>query len=201
MKRRGMETASGWLHSLLLAVFFFLGVLSGIGCAARVPEGVSGELSRYLSAYLDAVRQQAAPVPGIRQLAAAYFWGPAAAFFCGFSAVGVLLLPLLAMACGFFPAYTVSCLTAAFGSRGVWLAAALFGLRYLVVIPCFFLLAAPSLRTASARLRFQSRPADAESRRGWLHFACVCLVLLLGGWVDFRLSPWFLRLLLEPIFS
>ena len=109
-----METASGWLHSLLLAVFFFLGVLSGIGCAARVPEGVSGELSRYLSAYLDAVRQQAAPVPGIRQLAAAYFWGPAAAFFCGFSAVG---------------AYTVSCLTAAFGSRGVWLAAALFGLR------------------------------------------------------------------------
>ena len=136
-----------------------------------------------------------------RQLAAAYFWGPAAAFFCGFSAVGVLLLPLLAMACGFFPAYTVSCLTAAFGSRGVWLAAALFGLRYLVVIPCFFLLAAPSLRTASARLRFQSRPVEAESRRGWLHFACVCLVLLLGGWVDFRLSPWFLRLLLEPIFS
>lgn len=201
MKRRGMETASGWLHSLLLAFFFFLGVLSGIGCANRISGSVSGELSDYLSGYLEALRQEAVPSSEIRQLAAAYVWGPVSAYFCGFSAVGVLLLPLLAMACGFFPAYTVSCLTAAFGSRGVWLAAALFGLRYLVVIPCFFLLAAPSLRTASARLRFQSRPVEAESRRGWLHFACVCLVLLLGGWVDFRLSPWFLRLLLEPIFS
>ena len=136
----GRGPGSSWLHSLLLAVFFFLGILAGIMCACRASAQISEELSAYLSAYLNAVRQRTSSPDVGCSLAAMYIWGPALAFLLAFTGIGAVLLPLLTAAYGFFPAYAVSCMAASFGRQGVLMAAVFFGLRCLITFPCFFLL-------------------------------------------------------------
>ena len=131
----GQGPGSSWLHSLLLAVFFFLGILAGIMCACRASAQISEELSAYLSAYLNAVRQRTSSPDVGRSLAAMYIWGPALAFLLAFTGIGAVLLPLLTAAYGFFPAYAVSCMAASFGRQGVLMAAVFFGLRCLITFP------------------------------------------------------------------
>lgn len=197
--RRGSDPS--WPRSLLLAVFFFLGVLAGSVCAGRASGSVGEELSGYLSAYLDAARQQSVSVSTVAALALAYLRGPLLVFLFGFTAAGTVLVPLTALAVGFFPAYAVSCLSAAFGGRGVWMALCFFGLRCVVTVPCFFLLASDAWRTSAQRLRVapgSGRPT-AEAAV-WLRFAGVCVVLCLGVWCDLHLSPLLLRMLLERSF-
>jgi len=188
---------------LLLAVFFFLGILAGIMCACRASAQISEELSAYLSAYLNAVRQRTSSPDVGCSLAAMYIWGPALAFLLAFTGIGAVLLPLLAAAYGFFPAYAVSCMAASFGRQGVLMAAVFFGLRCLITFPCFFLLAVPSWEAAVVRFRAsfgRGYPVQADSRRCWLRLIGVCLTLCLGIWLDLRLSPVLLQALLERIF-
>lgn len=202
MKRKQTlrEIPPGWLCSLLTGAFFFLGVFAGIGAAGRLSGSVGAELSAYLSAYLEAA-DGAVSASGVLALALAYVWGPVLAFLWGFTAAGTVLLPLTALAVGFFPGYAVSCLTASFGRQGLWMALCFFGLRCLVSVPCFFLLASDAWRSAAGRLRAAlGRGRSAETRPVWLRFAGVCCVLSLGVWGDLRLSPLLLRMLLERIF-
>ena len=192
----GRGPGSSWLHSLLLAVFFFLGILAGIMCACRASVQINEELSAYLSAYLNAVRQRtSSPDVGCSL--------PALAFLLAFTRIGAVLLPLLTAAYGFFPAYAVSCMAASFGRQGVLMAAVFFGLRCLITFPCFFLLAVPSWEAAVVRFRAsfgRGYPVQADSRRCWLRLFGVCLTLCLGIWLDLRLSPVLLQALLERIF-
>ena len=202
-KRIGQGMTSGWVYSLLLAVFFFLGVLAGTVCAGRAGEHVGEELSAYLSVYLEAARQGDFSVSAVFALALAYVWGAALAFLGGFFPAGPVLLPLLTAAYGFFPAYAVSCLTAAFGGQGLWLALGFFGFRCLVSVPCFFLLAVPAWRMAAGRLRAsveRRNSAPAAGRGCLLRFAGVLLALAIGVCLDLRLSPWLLRALLTRVF-
>ena len=175
----GRGPGSSWLHSLLLAVFFFLGILAGIMCACRASAQISEELSAYLSAYLNAVRQRTSSPDVGCSLAAMYIWGPALAFLLAFTGIGAVLLPLLTAATVFF------------------------GLRCLITFPCFFLLAVPSWEAAVVRFRTsfgRGYPVQADSRRCWLRLIGVCLALCLGIWLDLRLSPVLLQALLERIF-
>ena len=203
LRRNGQEPARVWRYSLPLAAFFFLGLFAGITCAGRTGSGIREELTAYLSAYLDAVQEREITASVLWSLALAYLWGPTAAFFLGFTAAGAFLLPVLALAYGFFPAYAAGCLTVSFGGQGAWLAIGFFGVRCLIAVPCFFLLAAPSWQTAAGRLGAslgRGRFIPADSRGCWLRFAGVCLALSLGVCGDLRLSPLLLRALLGRIF-
>ena len=60
-----------------------------------------------------------------------------------------VLLPCVTAAYGFFLSFSVCCFTAAFGVDGVLLALAVFGLRCMVTLPCYFLLAAASWGTSA----------------------------------------------------
>ena len=133
-RQTGRGPGSSWLYSLLLAVFFFLGILAGIMCACRASAQISEELSTYLSAYLNAVRQRTSSPDVGCSLAAMYIWGPALAFLLAFTGIGAVLLPLLTAAYGFFPAYAVSCMAASFGRQGVLMASVFFGLRCLITL-------------------------------------------------------------------
>ena len=180
-----------------------MGILAGTVCAGRTGGSVGEELKNYLSAYLTAAQGREISVSVLCTLALAYLWGPVLSFFCGFFAAGAVLLPLLTAAFSFLPAYAVSCLTAAFGGQGVWLAVGFFGLRCLLTIPCFFLLAPPSFQSAAGRLGAslgRGRFVPPDSRGCWLRFAGVILALGLGIYGDLRLSPFLLRVLLEQVF-
>ena len=107
------------LHSLLLAVFFFLGIGAGVVCAGRISGDVERELTTYLTDYLALAQSQDLGISVVCSLTLLYLQGPVLAFLCGVCSAGILLLPLLAAAAGFFPAYAAGCLTASFGGRGL----------------------------------------------------------------------------------
>ena len=110
--RAERRTDPSRLHSLLLAVFFFLGIGAGVVCAGRISGDVERELTTYLTDYLALAQSQDLGISVVCSLTLLYLQGPVLAFLCGVCSAGILLLPLLAAAAGFFPAYAAGCLTA-----------------------------------------------------------------------------------------
>ena len=133
-----------------------------------------------------------------------YFRYPLLAFLLGFASIGVVLLPCVTAAYGFFLSFSVCCFTAAFGVDGVLLALAVFGLRCMVTLPCYFLLAAASWGTSAglAAVSFGRGRRTAPvvyGRACWVRFGACCLALLAGVCAELFLSPVLLRLMLERI--
>ena len=187
---------------LLLAVCFLGGIFLGQVLSGRVPDDAGTELHSYLTAYLQLSGEEAQKADTALDLAVVYFRYPVLAFFLGFTSLGIVLLPCLTAAYGFFLSFSVCCFTAAFGKEGVLLTMALFGLRCLVTLPCFFLLAIPSW-SASAGLAGMSfgkgRRSAPVARDTWVRFGVVMGVLLAGMCADLSLSPWLLRMVWERI--
>ena len=186
---------------LLLALFFLGGAILGQVLAGRVPGETGLELRQYLEDY---VRLGGEVSPGAAVSAAAvYFRYPLLAFLLGFASIGVVLLPVSAAAFGFFLSFAVCCFTAAFGPDGVLLALAALGLRCVVTMPCFFLLAPSSCGTAAglAAVSFGSgrRTAPACGRVDWRRFGACSLALAAGVCGELTLTPALLRLALERV--
>ena len=128
-KRRNRGERSPFLPRLLfLAAFFLSGVVLGQALVGRVPDETGRELNRYLESYL--TLEDGSLAPG-NLWAGLLLYGryPLLAFLLGFASIGVVLLPLVTAAFGFFLSFSVSCFTAAFGREGVLLALAVFGIR------------------------------------------------------------------------
>ena len=120
---------------LLLALFFLAGVLLGQVLSGRVPDTTGDELRRYLEDYVRLGGEGAPTVQTALSALVIYFRYPLFAFLLGFASIGVVLLPCVTAAYGFFLSFSVCCFTAAFGVDGVLLALAVFGLRCMVTLP------------------------------------------------------------------
>lgn len=191
---------------LLLALFFLGGILLGQVLAGKVPDGTGDELTRYLTDYVYLYGQTAPEGRAFWETVVIYFRYPLLAVFLGFTSVGVVLLPVVAVAFGFFLSFSVSCFTAAFGGEGVLLALAVSGLRCALTLPCFFLLAVPSWQTSWALAglslgRGQRCAPVVYGRVWWLRAGLAAAVLLAGVCADHALSPVLLRLALERVLS
>lgn len=190
-----------WFRLLLLAFFFVCGVLLGRALSASGAEGTAGELKSYLEGYLSLPKAKGfwETLPSSLFL---YFRYPVLAFLLGYLGAGIALLPLGAAAFGFSLSFSVCCFAAAFGGAGVLLALAVFGIRSLVSVPGFFLLAVPALRSAALRSSLPfgrgKRVASAESKTGrWKRLFAVSAALLAALLLESALSPGLLRLVWE----
>lgn len=189
---------------LFLALFFFAGIVLGQVFAGRVPDATGDELTRYLMDFLKVDEGSGSYSQAVLPAAVLYFRYPLAAFLLGFASIGIVLLPFAAGAFGFFLSFSVCCFTAAFGLDGVLLALAVFGIRCAVTLPCFFLLAVPSLEhsAALACLSFgRGRTPVLYGREWWSRLAVVSGVLLAGMCAELSLAPWLLRQVLEQMLA
>ncbi|MDD3347949.1 hypothetical protein [Oscillibacter sp.] len=204
-KRKNPGALSALFPLLLLSLFFFGGVVLGQVVLSRVPDATGEELRRYLTDYVHLDNQDATSARAVLSALVLYLRYPLLAFLLGFASVGVALLPCAALAFGFFLSYSVCCFTAAFGAGGVLLALSVSGIRCLVTLPCFFLLAVPSMENSAqlARASFgrghRAAIAGRYGREWWLRFAASILALLAGMCVDLALSPHLLGLVLGQL--
>ena len=194
------------LRLALLALCFLAGVILGQVLAGRVPPEIGQELERYLTGYFSLDRKQSADQKVLLSTLMIYFRYPALAFLLGFSSIGIVLLPALSLAYGFFLSFSVCCFTASFGGGGVLLALAVFGLRCVVTLPCYFALAVPSLRNAVslAALSVGRGRRVQPVQYGavwWKRLGITAVILLCGVMADLFLSPAFLNLVLSRILS
>jgi len=180
------------MRALLLALFLLLGVLAGFGASLRfAPAGDD------LRAYIDAQVTRGASSPlsagtAARTLAC-YLRASLAAFLLGYSAVGVLALPLLLMAQGFVLSFSLFSFAEAVGRDGFALLPALFGLRLLFVVPCTFTLGVAALERSWALWSLLCGRRARPVSPGLYRFAVCCVCLLLGCVLELWLVPLFLR--------
>ena len=187
---------------LCLALFFLGGVILGQAVSSGVPDETGRELQAYLQGYLSL--ESGVSGSAVWSALVLYFRYPILAVLLGFCSVGVILLPVTAAAFGFFLSFSVCCFTAAFGPDGILLALTVFGLRCLISLPCFFLLAVPaweaSVHLALAAFGGGRRTAPIRyGRDWWRRVACCSAGLLAGAAFELFCSPWLLRLVLNQI--
>lgn len=154
----------------ILCLFFAAGVLAGFLARRAVGSDDLSALGDYVLGYAALPQRSTADVLSV---AWAYFRYPAAAFFLGYTAWGVMLLPLLCTVQGFFLSFAVHCFAGSLGAQGLLLALAALGLRCAVVLPCLLLTASDSLHCAWHRAEGQ-QGEKRDLRRALL---CVCILL------------------------
>ena len=189
--RRPRLTGPRQTQTGLLCLFFAAGILAGFLARRIVKSDDLSALGSYVSSYASLTVQQPADIISVLW---AYLRYPAAAFLLGFTAWGVMLLPLLCTAQGFFLSFSVYCFAASLGRSGVTLALAALGIRCLFVLPCLLAIAAASF--AGAWRRADKQKPEKRDRRRLLF--CV-FVLLTGTVAECALVPKLFALLLPRI--
>ena len=191
---------------IFLALFFFAGVVLGQVLSAQASGTTGDELKKYLTEYFSLSDHTDFTAKTFLSALIIYFRYPLLAFLLGFASVGVLLLPALSAAYGFFLSFSVCCFAAAFGENGVLLALSVFGIRCLVTLPCYFMLAVPSFGTSASLAAYslgrgQRVMPVIYGKDWWLRLCISSALLLAGALTELFLSPYFLRLVLARIFS
>lgn len=183
----------------LFFLSFLIGLYVGAALAGRQSTVVVPELRRYLDAYASAKQQSVLTLRQVFGSLFLYFRYPVLAFLLGFASFGMVLIPLVSALLAFSFSYSVCCFTAALGTKGVLMALALLGLRYMLTLPCFFVLAAPALRTSWELTRCTlgggaRRGAVLFDRAYFSRILPASAVLAAGALLDLWLTPWLLRL-------
>ena len=189
----------GFLPRLVfLAAFFAGGAAAGALFAARTDAVVAMEIRRYLTDFLRL--EEGRTVGALASTVFAYTRDALLALILGCTAAGVVLLPCAAAAMGGLLSFSVCCFTMSFGTEGILLALAVLGLRCLVTLPCFFLLAAQgwSASAALAGLLF-GRGKRAAGGISLPLLGGVTAVLAAGICVEWSALPWLVRAVLARV--
>lgn len=172
---------------VLVCLLLVLGAVLGFAVCRAVPQQDRQELSDYLHQYAHATADGRGPSASALSVAAAYFRYPLAAALLGLAAAGLVLLPVLSVAQGFFLSFSVGCFARALGRGGVYLALAAFGPRCLFVLPCTLLLTVQGL-SAAARRRDGQKVRLTEGAY-WRRVGLCGLILLIGAALELTFGP------------
>lgn len=143
-------TTEGTPALVVTAVFFALGGLLGVFTALRTADGGVEAMASYLDRFLAAAQSGALDVPALPELLWRAVRWPLAAVLFGFSALGLLGIPVLVSLRGFFLAFSIASFARAYGRGGLTVAFFLLGVPGTVAVPAFFLMAVQSFSTALA---------------------------------------------------
>ena len=184
----------------LFSLCFLLGLYLGRVVSVRRIAEVSPELKQYLSGYVEAAPSFSWSAEQLFRSLLVYFRYPLLVFLLGFASFGVVMIPVSAVALAFSFSYAVCCFSSAFPTKGAAVALAVFGLRYLLTLPCFLLLAEQAFRSSSELVGYTLGYAGRRGAElyGWQYFArfaAVMAVLLCGALLDLWLTPWLLQLI------
>ena len=170
------------------AVFFFLGGLAGCLLAGSVDGGGQESLAAYVEGYLQAAQAGEASPPALAALVWETVRWPLLALLLGFTALGLLGLPLLFAARGFLLAFSIASFVRLFGGAGCLLALLVFGVGGAFTVPVLFVLGVQSLltaRTLAGRVWGEGKSAPLYGRTYWLRCggcaAALCVCMLLDG--------------------
>lgn len=141
--------AGGLLSALAVtSVSFALGGLAGCLLAAIVGGGGNDSLTLYIQSYLKAVESGGAEVPALLPVLWETLRWPAMVVLLGFTALGVLGIPVLFAARGFFLSFAVASFVRMFGGVGAILAFFSFGITGVIAVPALFVLGVQGFLTS-----------------------------------------------------
>lgn len=166
---------------VVTALFFALGSFLGlVTVSAASSDGISAMYS-YLGQFLSLAREDGLFRPDFFSFLWQVIRWPIFALLFGFSALGLIGLPILNGMRGFFLAFSVGAFAQTYGHNGAVGAILLLGIPAFLSVPAFFLLAAQSF---SASYKLAVRASGQGKRELPYHQAyvlrCVFAVMLIG---------------------
>ena len=170
-----MRRADRWSTSadgsvLILAAVsacFFLGGLAGCLLAGCVDGGGQESLAAYVEGFLRAAQAGETSPPALAALVWETLRWPLLALLLGFTALGLLALPLLFAVRGFLLAFSIASFVRLFGGTGCLLALLVFGVGGAFSVPALFVLGVQSFmtaRTLAGRVWGESKAAPLYGR-------------------------------------
>lgn len=170
----------------ILSICFFVGGLTGCLVAAQVGGAGETSLNAYLQAFLQTARTGGVDAPVLwSQVWDTLRW-PLLALLLGFTALGVLGLPILFSTRGFLLAFSIASFVRAFGGTGWLLACLVFGIGGMLSLPALFVLGVQSFlsaRALAARVRGEEKGKVLWGRPCLVRcticggILCVCILL------------------------
>lgn len=188
---------------IALCAFFFIGILLGWRLYGNIAQQSSQQLQEYLTGYSELMACTEVAPASLLSALLLYFRYPLLIFVFGFSALGVILIPILCMTEGFFLSFAVTSFVASMGRDGVLLALAALGLRCLFTLPCMLFL---SLWAMDAAQRLGKRGTSGYRKNRaiyepvyFLRFGACVIILLIGVVLEVTLVPKLFQLALTAI--
>ena len=145
--------AEGVPALVITAAFFVLGGAAGCFMAFQSSGAGADTLAAYLDNFLSAAQAGQLSDPAAPELLWRTIRWFLAAFLLGFTALGLLGVPILALLRGFFLSFSIASFSQAYGWNGLMLSFLLLGVPSMVTIPAFFLMTVQSF-SASLNLAF-----------------------------------------------
>ncbi len=188
---------------IVLCALFAVGVLLGWRLYGNIAQQSSQQLQEYLTGYSELMADTGAAPTSLLSALFLYFRYPLLIFIFGFSALGIVLIPLLCVAEGFFLSFAVTSFVVSMGREGVLLALAALGVRCLFTLPCILFLALQAM-DAAQQIGKQGTVGHRKNRAIYepvyfLRFGACVLILLLGVVLEVTLVPKLFQLALTAI--
>jgi hypothetical protein len=162
------------------SICFFAGGLLGCLLMARVAGGAGEGLEAYVQSFLRAAESGALSAPDLLPSMWECIRWPLLALLLGFTALGLLGLPVLFAVRGFLLAFSIASFVRVLGSAGCLLAFLLFGVTGAISVPVFFMLGVQSVLSArrlASRFLGESRQ-PALYGKAWFQRCGLCAAAL-----------------------
>ena len=168
------------------AVCFFLGGVAGCVLAANVGGGGNDSLTAYVQGFLDAARAGETSSPALLPLLWEVLRWPLFTVVLGFTALGLIGIPILFSVRGFLLSFAISSFVRSFSGAGARLAFLVFGVSGLAAVPALFVLGVQGLvaaRSLAGRVLGEGRRSSPFGRAYFLRCGvcagafCVCILL------------------------
>lgn len=153
-------SAEGIPALVVTAVFFALGGVGGSLVAFQAANGGAEALCSYIERFLRSAQDGGINMPDLLQLFWTTFRWPLGVVALGFSAFGLIGIPVLSGARGFFLGFSIAAFARAYGYDGLTVAFLVQGVPGVLAVPAFFVLAAQSFSAScslAVRLSGQGR--------------------------------------------
>ena len=192
-------------YLILLTVLFGFGIVIGQGFAEYIPPDIIEQFKIYLTYYTRLQEMQKLTPVSLGVLLLLYFRYPVIVFLMSFSCIHIFLVSILTILYGFSLSLTVSCLILSFGIDGLFLAVALLGIRCLISLPCYFLIAVPASAGKYRLLEsFQGSKSGAcfsGCRTSYrTRFIFCASILMVGILMEYIVTPLLIRMALRKLF-
>ena len=131
------------VNFIVSAIFLLCGVIIGSISSSHIAGNTILELSSSISSIVNFDRSKI-----FTETLFSVFKYPMIIFLCGFTALGVLFVPVSLSIKGYSWAFSIGVLIRIYGSSGIWISVSVFAVQALILIPCLFVMSSLSLNAA-----------------------------------------------------
>lgn len=209
VNRRHRRRRDGLCFSHLPALIFLtgcfgIGLLFGCVFASCLKQGSDLQLSSYLESYFSVLQDSGGVQPRFLSSLWEMLRWPLAVSLLGTTALGALAIPAILCLRGFLLSYTVSVFVLIFGTDGLLLALAIFGISAILSVASLFVAGIDAFelsRTFGGRERCEVRDRTAIKQRLIRRLLVIVGCLIVGTIVQNWLSPILLKVIVDSILS